>query len=271
MRQILVTGANKGIGHAIAKRILEEHDDTFVFLGSRDLERGERAKADLGTHAARVKVVALDVSDERSVSEATSAISGSLYGVVNNAGIGDRGHDVATVLATNVFGTQRVTEAFLPRIADGGRVVNISSASGPTFVSKQPPDVQRFFLDPTMTWPRLRSFIEEAGTKYEGSAYGFSKACVNLLTMITAREHPKLVVNGCTPGYIATDMTQHHAEAAGKTQADLGMKSTHDGANAPLFLLFGTPEGNGRFYGSDCKRSPLDRYRAPGSDAYTGP
>ncbi len=40
MRRILVTGANKGIGLAIARAILEEHDDTFVYLGSRDADRG---------------------------------------------------------------------------------------------------------------------------------------------------------------------------------------------------------------------------------------
>jgi carbonyl reductase 1 len=37
-----------------------------------------------------------------------------------------------------------------------------------------------------------------------------------------------------------------------------------------MFLLFGQPEGNGRYYGSDAKRSPLDRYRSPGSEPYTG-
>ena len=271
MRAILVTGANKGIGLSIVKRILEEHDDTFVFLGSRDRERGEAAKASLGASAPRVEVVALDVASERSVVEAKAAITRPLYGIVNTAGVGDHGHDLATVLATNVYGTHRVTETFLPQVAARGRIVNVSSASGPSFVSKLPGELQPFFLDATMTWPRLASFIEEAGNRYQDSAYGFSKACVNLLTMITAREHPSLHVNGCTPGFIATDMTRPYAEGAGKSPEELGMKSTHDGANVPLWLLFGTPEGNGRYYGSDGKRSPLDRYRAPGSEEYAGP
>jgi hypothetical protein len=37
-----------------------------------------------------------------------------------------------------------------------------------------------------------------------------------------------------------------------------------------MFLLFGHPEGNGRYYGSDALRSPMDRYRAPGTPAYDG-
>ena len=36
------------------------------------------------------------------------------------------------------------------------------------------------------------------------------------------------------------------------------------------FLLFEQLEGNGRYYGSDGRRSPLDRYRAPGTPAYAG-
>jgi NAD(P)-dependent dehydrogenase (short-subunit alcohol dehydrogenase family) len=43
MRRVLVTGANKGIGLAIARGILAEHDDTFVLLGSRERARGQAA------------------------------------------------------------------------------------------------------------------------------------------------------------------------------------------------------------------------------------
>ena len=65
-------------------------------------------------------------------------------------------------------------------------------------------------------------------------------------------------------------MTRHYAEERGKSPADLGMKPPAAGAKAPLHLLFGELEGNGRYYGSDAQRSPLDRYRSPGSPPYTG-
>ncbi len=48
------------------------------------------------------------------------------------------------------------------------------------------------------------------------------------------------------------------------------MKPPAQGARAPMHLLFGELEGNGRYYGSDAQRSPLDRYRSPGSPPYTG-
>jgi hypothetical protein len=89
--------------------------------------------------------------------------------------------------------------------------------------------------------------------------------------MILAREHPSVRANACTPGFIETDMTRPYAESSGKSAAELGMKTPAEGARAPLHLLFGTLQGNGRYYGSDAKRSPLDRYRAPGSPEYTGP
>ena len=76
-------------------------------------------------------------------------------------------------------------------------------------------------------------------------------------------------MNACTPGFIATDMTRAYVVASGKSAADLGMKSPAEGAKAPLHLLFAELEGNGHFYGSDAKRSPLDRYRAPGSPAHS--
>ena len=285
MRRILVTGANKGIGLAIVEAILTQHNDTFVYLGSRDLERGREAVVGLvRDHAdwkSRVEVLALDVADDRSVAEAASRVE-KLYAIVNNAGIGND-NELAAVLATNILGMHRVCEAFLPLLdAKAGRIVNITSAAGPSFVATCSPERQRFFLDDQMTWPRLAAFIEEcvamAGDKAafaakglgDGAAYGLSKACANTYTLLLAREHPSLKVNACTPGFIATDMTRHYADAQSKTPAELGMKLPSEGANAAMHLLFDDLEGNGRYYGSDAKRSPLDRYRAPGSPAYSG-
>jgi carbonyl reductase 1 len=293
MRRILVTGANKGIGLSIVQAILAEQPDTFVYLGSRDAERGHEAAATLALQheawADRIGVVAIDVAADGSVAEAAGHVrrglrGDRLYAVVNNAGINDRAADLATVIGTNTLGVRRVCEAFLPLIdPDAGRVVNVTSAAGSTFVGACSAERQRFFLDRQVTWPQLRAFIDEclaitggasafmAKGLGDGSAYGLSKACANSYTMILAREHSGLRVNSCTPGFIATDMTRHFAESQGKSPAELGMKTPAEGARAPLHLLFGALEGNGHFYGSDAKRSPLDRYRAPGSPEYTGP
>lgn len=296
MRRILVTGANKGIGLAIVEAILAEHADTFVYLGSRDAARGRAAAVGLErAHPewkGRLEVVALDVSSDASVAEAGRRVAESLrgeklYGIVNNAGIGGGPSDHAAVFGTNTLGVRRVCEAFAPLLEpEGGRIVNVTSASGPSFVSTCSPERQRFFTDEQITWPRLSAFIDEcialsrarAGGESafaakglgDGSPYGLSKACANSYTLLLARERPSLHVNACTPGFIETDMTRPYAESSGKSPAELGMKTPAQGARAPLHLLFGALEGNGRFYGSDAKRSPLDRYRSPGSPEYDG-
>ena len=65
MRRILVTGANKGIGFALVRRLLSEFSDTFVYLGSRDISRGEAAVKSLieesNSWAARLKLIHLEV------------------------------------------------------------------------------------------------------------------------------------------------------------------------------------------------------------------
>jgi len=290
MRSILVTGANKGIGLALAKEILRQHADTLLWLGSRSPERGREAVAGLIAEnrawADRLRVLELDVTSEASVARAKTEVAGAgapLHGLVNNAGIGSSGGTLAAILDVNTLGVHRVCSAFVPLLDQaGGRIVNITSASGPNFVSRCSAAWQKFFVDPTIEWPRLEAVIREclalgndkaafaAKGLDEGEPYGLSKACTNSYTMILARTHPSLRVNACTPGFIATDMTRPYSEAAGKTAEELGMKPPVAGTVAPMFLLFGEPDGNGRYYGSDAKRSPLDRYRSPGSEPYTG-
>ncbi len=281
MRRILVTGANKGIGYAIAERILEEHNDTFVFLGSRDRGRGEAAAESIG-HADRVQMIEIDVASEASVDEAAEAIARAcagepLYGIVNNAGTGLGTGDLKHVFDVNTRGIYRVSTALIPLLGDGGRIVNITSASGPLYVAECGPEYQRFFTREDITWNEIKRLMNDAESiagdaeAFEsrglgnGAPYGISKACANSVTMHFAREYPQFVINAVTPGFIATDLTRTYEKERGMTVEEMGGKTPREGATAPLFLLFGEPEGSGHYYGSDSKRSPLDRYRAPGT------
>lgn len=274
MRRILVTGANKGIGRAIVKAILAEHADTFVYLGARDPGRGREAADALGPE--RIEVVALDVTSDASVQAAVGQVRAHLggerlHGLVNNAGLGHgAGVTLAELVATNTLGLRRVTEAFLPLLEPaGGRVVNVTSAAGPSFVSGADAETRQLLTDPAVTWESLARYLE--GAHASGSdAYGLSKAVANAYTVMLAREHPQLRVNACTPGFIETDMTRSFTEGKSREEMErLGMKPPEAGAVSTMFLLFGDPPGNGRYYGSDAKRSPLDRYRSPGSPAFT--
>merc|ERR1712159_675674 len=95
LRNVLVTGANKGIGEAIVRKILAEHNDVFVILGSRNNDNGLSTKTrileDIPKSRNKVEVMVIDVSDDASVMTAFKEAAEKykpLFGIVNNAGVG---------------------------------------------------------------------------------------------------------------------------------------------------------------------------------------
>jgi len=84
-RIALVTGANQGIGKQVARELVS--DGVAVFVGSRDLARGETAAAEIGDGATALR---LDVTDAASIASAAERIreeAGRLDLLVNNAAI----------------------------------------------------------------------------------------------------------------------------------------------------------------------------------------
>jgi carbonyl reductase 1 len=261
MKRILVTGANKGIGKAICKVLLESYPDVHVFLGSRDLARGEKALKEIENSVpsciGRLELV-------ESVAKAAESIGGELYGIVNNAGIGF-GIAAEKNVEVNYFGPRRVNDAFKDILMKPkGRIVNIASASGPNFVSRcKSPE-----LRDKLSFPRKFGTIEKLDAIAKScdgisDGYGFSKALLNAYTVLHADAEPEFIINSCTPGFIATDMT----EGFGATN------SPEKGAVTPIKLLMDScfeTLPTGRYYGSDCVRSPLNVYRNPGDPPYEG-
>ena len=324
MKLILVTGANKGIGLAIVKRLLAEYADTRLLLGSRDSGRGEEAVkevlASLGPqYTSRLEMLQLDVTSEQSVAAAVEKVRSRyggeqpLYGLVNNAG-GSLATDRETI-QLNTYAVIRVCEAFLPLIQQRGgllfvillsrffkillplgRIVQISSASGPSYVSKLSQELQAIMVDGMVTFAEAETRIIKPYLKIKedktlseeeqkaaltelglaDGAYGVSKASLNSYTMELARRHPDILINSCTPGWIATDLSKGYAEKQGKTPKEIGMKTPEEGAQAALYLTMTDLRTelpgyqSGRFYGSDAVRSPLHKYRSPGTPAYDG-
>ena len=290
MKRILVTGANKGIGLATVENLLQNHPDTFLILGSRDEKRGDETVGLLTSKepywSDRLMMLAIDVSNDESVTMAATTVASSfeadakpLYGIINNAGIGSSSIGLEPTLQVNTWGIHRVCEAFIPLLEASGRIVNVTSAAGPNFVEVADEMTRKMLNDPVVQWDAVEEYISRciseskdsaSTTSGLGNAYGLSKACANALTLILARQNPGLTINACTPGFIETDMTRPFAESQGKSASEMGMKTPEQGSSASIFLMMGEVPGSGMYFGSDCLRSPLDRYRSPGDPPYEG-
>ena len=193
MTTTLITGANKGLGREAARRLRADGHD--VWVAARDPERGQAAAEELGA-----RFVVLDVTDDGSVAAAveTVAAEGGLDVLVNNAGISGgfislpdvTPEQVERVLATNVLGIVRVTQAFVPLLerSDNPVIVNVSSGMGSLAITTDP--------------SRLESTLV-------GLAYPTSKAAVNMLTSQYAKGLPGMRVNAVDPGYTGTDFNGH--------------------------------------------------------------
>lgn len=198
----LITGANKGIGFAVARRLGER--GITVLVGARDEVLGKQAADALSADGITALPVRLDVRDEASVAEAARLVErrfGHLDILVNNAGTAGSftgtadqagADDLREVYETNVFGVATVTRALLPllRRAPAGRIVNVSSHVGSLALN----------TDPGSPLAHLDMI-----------AYQTSKTALNALTVAYAKalRATPVKVNAALPGVVATDINHH--------------------------------------------------------------
>lgn len=217
----LVTGAGRGIGHAIATKLASAGAD--VVCVSRTSQNAEKTANEVRELGRKAWAHAVDVSDAAAVSATVEQILGEVGKIdilVNNAGVTRDGllvrmseADWDTVLNTNLKGaflfTKALTRAFMKQRS--GRIINIASIVG---------------------------LIGNAGQ----CNYAASKAALLGFTKSAARElAPRgILVNAVAPGFVETDMTaalneQLRAELL-KTIPLGGFGQPEDIANAVLFL-----------------------------------
>lgn len=186
MKTVLVSGASRGLGLAIARRLVAE--GYYVIGTARSRSDAFVALAD--EYPDRCAFEPFDLSDIDGIHGFVNEVTqrhGGLYGLVNNAGLGLSGV-LATMHNTQIEQVMRVN-AFAPMVlakyacrsmmlAREGRIVNISSII--------------------------------AQTGFSGlTSYGASKAALEGFTRSLAREVGRagIAVNAVAPGYMATEMT----------------------------------------------------------------
>lgn len=228
----LVTGANKGIGYAVAEALGRLGHE--VLVGARDHERGEQAAHALRAGGAAATFVALDVTSDDQVKAAEEWIRarhGQLDVLVNNAAVKLEFHPsapsecqldtVRETFETNVLGTIRMIQTMLPllRQAPAARIVNVSSGLGSLTLATTP------------------------GTKYIDRpllSYNTAKSALNSVTVQFANElrATPIKVNAVDPGFTNTDMTKGSGSRRADQAAEVVVRFATIGADGPTGGFF---------------------------------
>jgi NAD(P)-dependent dehydrogenase (short-subunit alcohol dehydrogenase family) len=201
----LVTGGSRGIGAAIVRRLGQAGAHVAVnYAGSKDA--AEALVAEIEAAGGRAFAVQADLSSLAGI-EAMFATCDAAFGgapnldiLINNAGVGRGGRDGSLkgadealfdeLFAVNVKGPHFVTQAALPRLRDGGRIVNVGSMSG------------------------------KVGQPFAAS-YAMTKRAIQSLTFSTALAVAKrrITCNCVAPGAVATDFIAALREQPGWDEA----------------------------------------------------
>jgi NAD(P)-dependent dehydrogenase (short-subunit alcohol dehydrogenase family) len=193
MKKVLITGANKGIGFESAKQLLEK--GYFVYLSTRDTEKGKTAVDNLKSISKNISFVEMDVASEESIIAAANylkSVNIKLDVLINNAGIlidkvsitNLDSETMQKTFVTNTIGPLLIIKYFNSLLNLDGRIVNVSSGLG-----------------------SLKNMSNNS------PAYSISKTALNAVTkqFASALAEKKISVNSVCPGWVKTDMGGNNA------------------------------------------------------------
>ncbi|MEM1059775.1 MAG: SDR family oxidoreductase [Verrucomicrobiota bacterium] len=231
MDTILITGANRGVGLALATKFLEE--GWHVLATAREPEHATELAALGRAEGSRLDILPLDVTAPESVERLparVAACSERLDVLVNNAGVfPEEGRErfeqyrpewFEQALSVNVVGTVRVTQALLPTLRKGRRPRIVMMSSGAATIT-----------------------TKEDNTKL---AYAVSKAGLNMLARGLAADlrEEGITVTPVSPGWVKTEMGGENAKLE-PAESAAGLFGTITGLK---------PEDAGVFLGPDGRR-----------------
>lgn len=190
-KRVVITGAFSGVGAALL--------DVLAELG-----RPEVIALDLKEPEGPIdRFIETNMGKEPSVEAAIEAIDGPIDVLFNNAGIAAT-HPVEDVMAVNWLGLRQLSEGLLPKIREGGAIANTASIAG----GQWPGHLQEV-LDCIAIERREELFGWcRDHAELVGDGYGFSKECVQVYTMKSAKQTlaAKVRTNSVCPAPIDTPL-----------------------------------------------------------------
>ena len=201
MKNVIITGANSGLGFETAKKIAAKQDYRLI-LACRNMEKAESAKNAIVSETGNENVETMQVDTSslasvRAFAEKVIAKGEKIYALVNNAGISSMGNGGLTedgydkVFETNYLGHFLLTQLLLPHMEEDGRIYNVSSDM------HNPPG--------GVTWPGAEAVMHPQGEDRKN--YSYSKLAMIYMAHVLAgklkEEGKPITVNCFNPGFMA--------------------------------------------------------------------
>ena len=169
-KRVVITGAFSGVGAACL--------DVLAEVGAREV-----IALDLKKPTGPIdSFIETNMGDAASVAAAVSEIDGPIDVLFNNAGIAAT-KPVPIVMAVNWFGLRQLSEALLPQIKEGGAIVNTASIAGGQWPTHLPEVLECIAIEDrsdALAWC-------DGQKEIVGDGYAFSKECVQVYTMKSAK------------------------------------------------------------------------------------
>jgi len=257
----LITGANKGIGYEIVKRLAASETTVQCILGCRNIELGKEAISKLQKeNDIKFDLLKIDLEDDPEEHQKTAKEIESKYGrcdvLINNAAVcfndptlyGKVSHipfeqQAEITIRTNFFGTLSLTRAMIPLLekSSSPRIINVASSAGRLSIIPSE-ERRKKFSSEQLTLNELEEYMKEfvrdvqSGTHsqrgWPNTGYGVSKVGIIAMTKVLARQHSNFMVNSVDPGYCSTDQNNNQgyvpAERGALTPFLLATLSTNE-------------------------------------------
>jgi len=230
--RVALTGGASGIGAAVAANLKRLGADIVAF----DIVE-PRVNID--------QWIRVDLSDPASILEAERQVSGSFDALINNAGLPPREGLEEMVLAVNYFGLVNFTKLMLPKLRQGGAIVNTASKAGARWRDNI---AQVKALRDLADVDALPAFIESQAIS-PVRAYDLSKEAVIVWTITQTERLAALGLraNTVSPAAVSTDILDDFVTAFGdratKAMARIGRPGTPEEV-AEVICFLASPQSN---------------------------